>query len=132
MKSAIRPWGSVPESPAPGFWTKMSLIVPGGSDGTPIVSVFSSTNCTLVAATPPTVTVAPSSKTSPLTVAAPPKAGPEGGVDEITKRGVNSDVLPPGSVAVDEMGEPFGTAIGSTALMVALPDPSVLTWVDPR
>ena len=87
-KSAIRPLGSVPDSPPPRFWTKTSLIVPEGSTGTSIESVFSSTSVTFVAGTPPTVTVAPSSKASPLRVAAPGiTPGPDGGVREITKRG---------------------------------------------
>ena len=132
-KSAIRPLGSVPDRPPPGFWTKTSLIVPEGSTGTSIESVFSSTSVTFVAGTPPTVTVAPSSKARPLRVAAPGMTpGPDGGDSEITKRGENSDVLPPASVAVAVMGEPFGNARGRTALKVASPEALVVTGIDPR
>src|SRR5262249_3959147 len=132
-KSAIRPLGSVPESPPPGFWTKTSLIVPDGSSGTVMDSVFASTSVTLKAGTPPTVTVAPSSKASPLIVAGPVTTpGPDAADREIRKRGENSDVFPASSVAVAVMGEPFGTAMGRTALKVASPDPLVVTGTEPR
>ena len=98
-----------------------------------MVRVWASTRTTFVAATPPTVTVAPASNARPLTFArVPPAAGPTAGVSDRTKRGENSEVFPPGSVAVAVTGEPFGIATGSTTLKVALPEPSVVTCEEPR
>jgi len=43
----------------------------------------------------------------------------------------NSDVFPAGSVAVAEIREPFSTVKGSVTSIEALPEPLVVTWVDP-
>ena len=44
----------------------------------------------------------------------------------------NSDVLPTPSVAVDVMRCPEGTVTFNVTLKLALPDPSVVTLVEPR
>ena len=44
----------------------------------------------------------------------------------------NSEVLPAGSVAVAVTTSPAVVAVSSVVLMVALPEPSVLTEVEPR
>jgi hypothetical protein len=95
--------------------------------------VFGSRTEQLVAGTPPTVAVAPASNARPLMLAFGwPDGGPADGCSDSTNRGVNSDVLPPGSVAVPVIGEPFATAVGNTPWNVACPDPSVETVVVPR
>ena len=87
---------------------------------------------TFVAGWPPIETVAPSSKSMPVIVTfVPPAGGPEAGFIEKMSRCENSDVFPAGSVAVAEMREPFSTVTGSVTSIVALPEPSVVTWVEP-
>src|SRR5262245_655192 len=122
----------VPDWPPPGFDTTMSLTEPGVRCGVVAVSVCSSVTLTLVAARPPTVTVAPSSKASPVTVMFVAPAPPYGGVLTTANRGENSDVFPAGSVAVAVTGDPASSPIGSTTLNVASPDPSVATGCVPR
>ena len=87
---------------------------------------------TSVAGRPPTVTVAPLSKIIPARVKlVPPAAGPPPGFDEKTSRCENSDVLPAGSVAVALIRAPFSTTAGSVTSKSALPEPSVVTEVEP-
>ena len=91
------------------------------------------TTLTFVAGWPPTVTVAPVAKSMPVIVKfVPPAGGPEAGLIEKISRCENSDVFPFGSVAVAEMREPLSTVAGRTRSNDALPEPSVVTWAEPR
>ena len=110
----------------------MALTEPAGRAGVVMVSVLASVTFTPVAATPPTVAVAPASNARPLTVTGAPLDKPDCGVEEMTNRGENSDVLPPGSVAVAVMGDPAGTATGRTTLKLTSPEPFVVAWEEPR
>src|SRR5262249_28502344 len=99
-KSAIQPFRSVPAVPL-GFVTTVSFREPGGRTGIVALIVVSFWTLTPLAGTPPTVTVAPFSKSIPVRVTAvPPDAGPGRGDCGKTSRCENSDVLPLGSVAV--------------------------------
>ena len=81
---------------------------------------------------PPIVTVAPVRKFVPLIVSdVPPRPGPERGGVENGRRCENSDVLPEGSVAVAEMGEPSAAAMSVVTWNVPLPVPSVVTVAEP-
>src|SRR5450432_480953 len=111
----------------------MSLTVPGGRAGTMTSIVEESWTVTLVAGTPPTVTVAGAAKSIPISLTdCPPDATPETGFTRKRIRGEISEVFPAGSVAVAPRCEPAATATGSTALKVALPVPSVVAGTEPR
>ena len=85
------------------------------------------------AAVPSKVMVVGSTKLVPATVIpVPPVAGPDFGEIEKMIRCENSDVLPSGSVAVAEIFAPGSIATGRLTSMSALPEPSVVTWVEPR
>src|SRR5262245_49247195 len=88
---------------------------------------------TFVAEADPTVTLAPDKKPNPARkIWVPPAALPPPGAEDSTRRWENSEVLPSGDVAVAVTGEPGSMTTGSTALMVALPLPSVVTSFAPR
>jgi len=127
----VRLWGSAPEEPL-GFVTTASLTLPAGSAGMLAVSVVALTTSTLVAGTPPMVSVAPSSKSIPLKVTlVPPAAGPDSLFALKTSCCENSDVLPAGSVAV-AVTTSFGPMLsGRTRSKVPFPLASVVTTVEP-
>src|SRR5262249_27516152 len=110
----------------------MSFAEPGASAG--VVAEIDSYELTMtpVAATPPIVTLALARKFVPLIVrAVPPPASPDLGFAEKGRRCESSEVLPPGSVAVTEIGDPEVTGLSVVTWRVTLPDPSVVTWLDP-
>ena len=110
-----------------GFVTTTLLRDPAGSAGVVAVICVGPVTSMFVAGWPPTVTVAPSSKSMPLMVTlVPPAGGPEAGFIEKINRCENSDVFPLGSVAVAEMRDPVSTFAGSVTSIVALPEPSVV------
>ncbi len=96
------------------------------------VMVVGLSTTTPVAGTPPTVTVAPGSNARPR-ICAPmtPVGDPDTGSSESTKRGESSEVAPDGLVAVAVIGDPFATTTARTSLKAALPDPSVVTSIEP-
>ena len=97
------------------------------------VIVVGFTTLTFVAGMPPTVTVAPGSKSIPVRVdATPPPCGPEGGSIEERMRCENSEVLPDGSMAIAVTGCPAGRTKGTSVAKAALPEPSVATGSEPR
>ena len=115
-----------------GVLTTTSLKVPGARAGEVALSVWALTKVTGTDR-PPIVMVVGSTKSVPEAVSAvPPAAGPEAGVIEKMIRCENSEVLPAGSVAVAEMRTPASVAIGSVTSIAALPEPSVVTCVEPR
>ena len=116
-----------------GFVTTTLLSEPAGRAGVVAVICVGPVTLTLVAGWPPIATVAPSSKSMPAIVTlVPPSGTPEPGLMEKISRCENSEVLPAGSVAVAVMRDPFSTCAGRMTLIVALPDPSVVTCVEPR
>src|SRR5262249_51367259 len=83
--------------------------------------------------TPPMVIVVGLEKSVPETeIEVPPAEPPEVGSIEKMIRWENSEVLPLGSVAVAEILDPAATTTGKTTLMVALPEPSVVTCEERR
>ncbi len=82
---------------------------------------------------PPTVTVAAGSKSWPAMVWLPVSPGPPTpGPTENTIPGESSDVFPLGSVAAAVTAAPAGIGVTSTRLNDALPEASVVIWVEPR
>src|SRR5262249_20465994 len=106
---------------------------PAGRAGVVAVIWLKLVTTTFVAARPPIVTVAPSSKSVPAIVTGVPvPAGPDTGVIEKGRRCENSEVLPSGSVAVALMRSP-GPSVPATVMSNGpSPDASVDTWPEPR
>ncbi len=116
-----------------GFVTTTLLSDPAGRAGVVAVICVGPVTLTLVAGWPPTETVAPSSKSMPAIVTfVPPSGSARAGLVEKISRCENSEVFPAGSVAVAVIREPFSTCAGRMMLIVAWPDPSVVTCVEPR
>jgi hypothetical protein len=99
--------------------------------GEVVLSVWSSTKLTEVA-TPPIVMAVGSARSVPkAAITVPPDAGPDVGLTEKMILCENSDVLPPGSVAVTETRSPGFVANGIVTSIAASPEPSVVTCVEP-
>ena len=121
---------SVPLTPS-GVVTTTSLTVPGESAGVWVKIVLSSKNVTVVA-TPPMVMVIGSAKSVPKAKRSePPAGGPDVVLSAKMIRCENSDVLPPGSVAVAEMRAPASTVTGRLTSKAPVPATSVVTWPEP-
>ena len=133
VKSAIQPSGSVPAMPL-GLVTVTSLRVPGGKrrgrrrDGRRVDDVDVPSRDAADGHRRPVLEEHAIDRESR---AAP--GGPEVGKSiEKTMRCENSEVLPSGSVAVAVMRAPGSTFAGSVMSKDALPEPFVVTCVEPR
>ena len=103
--------------PSLGFVTTTLASVPAGRAGVLAEIWVGEVTKTSVAGWPPTVTVAPSSKSVPkIEKSVPPAGGPKTGEMEKMMRGDSSEVCPFGSVAVTVTGWPTSIVKARSAL----------------